>query len=229
MPARNSIKQYLENGYYHIYNRGVEKRLIFLDQQDYSVLLNYLKEYLLPKDEKSLREQLSSPTTTYREKDKILRILRLNNFADEITLLAYCLMPNHFHFFVKQKSAQSIDSFMQSLGIRYTMYFNRKYKRVGSLFQAVYKAVLVSHDEQFVYLSKYIHKQTLASKDETLQGWREQPSSYPEYLRKRKTEWVHPEELLSYFSETNPKFSYKSFVEEKEDDYTTIQNVIIDE
>lgn len=229
MPARNSIKQYLENGYYHIYNRGVEKRLIFLDQQDYSVLLNYLKEYLLPKDEKSLREQLSSPTTTYREKDKILRILRLNNFADEITLLAYCLMPNHFHFFVKQKSAQSIDSFMQSLGIRYTMYFNRKYKRVGSFFQAVYKAVLVSHDEQFVYLSKYIHKQALASKDETLQGWREQPSSYPEYLRKRKTEWVHPEELLSYFSETNPKFSYKSFVEEKEDDYTTIQNVIIDE
>lgn len=229
MPARNSIKQYLENGYYHIYNRGVEKRLIFLDQQDYLVLLNYLKEYLLPKDEKNLREQLSDPNISYRGKDKILSRLRLNNFADEITLLAYCLMPNHFHFFVKQKSAQSIDSFMQSLGTRYTMYFNRKYKRVGSLFQAVYKAVLITHEEQFVYLSKYIHKQALASKGETLQGWKEQPSSYPEYLGKRKTEWVHPEEVLSYFSKTNPKLSYQAVVEEMADDFTIIQNVTIED
>lgn len=228
MPAKNSIKQYLENGYYHIYNRGVEKRLIFLDQQDYLVFLNYLKEYLLPKDEKSLREQLSSPSTTYREKDKILRQLRLNNFADEITLLAYCLMPNHFHFFVKQKGARSIDSFMQSLGTRYTMYFNRKYKRVGSLFQAVYKAVLVTHDEQFVYLSKYIHKQALASKGETLQGWMGQPSSYPKYLGKRGTEWVHPEEVLSYFSKTNPGLSYQAFVEEIEDDFTIIQDALLE-
>ncbi len=228
MPARNSIKQYLENGYYHIYNRGVEKRIIFLDQQDYSVFLNYLKEYLLPKDEKSLLEQLSSPTTTYREKDKILRLLRLNNFADEITLLAYCLMPNHFHFFIKQKSAQSIDKFMQSLGTRYTMYFNRKYKRVGSLFQAVYKAVLVVHEDQFIYLSKYIHKQALASKGETLQGKKEQPSSYPEYLRKRKTVWVRPEEVVSYFSKTNPKLSYQAFVEEIGDEFTIIQNVLLE-
>src|SRR3989344_5374910 len=137
MPSRNSTKLYLEHSYYHIYNRGVEKRLIFLDQQDYSVFLNYLKEYLLPKDEKNLRDQLSNSNTSYRQKDKILGILRLNNFADEITLLAYCLMPNHFHFFVRQKSSKSIDSFIQSLGTRYTMYFNRKYKRVGSLFQAV--------------------------------------------------------------------------------------------
>lgn len=229
MPAKNSIKQYLENGYYHIYNRGVEKRLIFLDQQDYLVFLNYLKEYLLPKDEKSLREQLSNPTTTYREKDKILRLLRLNNFTDEIILLAYCLMPNHFHFFVKQKSAQSIDKFMQSLGTRYSMYFNRKYKRVGSLFQAVYKAVSVTHDEQFVYLSKYIHKQALSTQGETLQGWKAQPSSYPEYLRKRKTAWIHPEEVLSYFSETNPKFSYQAFVEELADEFTIIQNALLED
>lgn len=229
MPAKNSIKQYLENGYYHIYNRGVEKRLIFLDQQDYLVLLNYLKEYLLPKDEKSLREQLSSPTTTYREKNKILRLLRLNNFTDEITLLAYCLMPNHLHFFIKQKSPQSIDKFMQSLSTRYIMYFNRKYNRVGSLFQGVYKGVLVTHDEQFIYLSKYIHKQALRSQGETLQGWKDQPSSHPEYLGKRKTEWVHPEEVLSYFSKTNPKLSYQSFVEEIEDDFTIIQDALLED
>lgn len=212
MPARNSIKQYVENSYYHLYNRGVEKRLIFLDHQDYFVFLRYLSEYLLGKDEQLLGKQLSDPDTSYRERDKILRLLRLNNFVDEITFLTYCLMPNHFHFFVKQKSANSIDKFMQSLFTRYTMYFNKRHKRVGSLFQAVYKAVMVTHDEQFIYLTKYIHKQALASKGETFDR-NTQPSSYRDYLGQTHTPWVHPDEVLAYFSKTNPKLSYKAFVE----------------
>ena len=224
MPAKNSIKQYAENSYYHIYNRGVEKRLTFLDQQDYLVFLSYLKDYLLPKDEKNLYEKLADPNIGYKEKDKILKLLRLNNFSDEITLLAYCLMPNHFHFFIKQRSSKSIKVFMQSLMTRYSMYFNRKYQRVGTLFQAVYKAALVTHDGQFVYLSKYIHKQALASQGETLQ---EQPSSYPDYLGFRKTDWIHPEEVLGYFSKNHSKNSYKHFVEETEDDFTILMDVFI--
>ncbi len=241
MPSKHRIKQYLENGYYHIYNRGVERRIIFLDQQDYAVFLNYLKEYLLPKDEKSLREQLSNPNTSYKEKAKIIKQLRLNNFYEEITLLAYCLMPNHFHFFIKQKNSQSIDKFMRSFCTRYSMYFNRKYKRVGALYQDIYKAVSIETEEQFIYLSKYIHKQAFvhkspkllqqsqqsASQGPTLQGW-EQPCSYLEYLGKRKTEWINPEEVLSYFSKTNPKLTYKAFVEEK-DDFSVIKNKTLEE
>lgn len=225
MPARNSIKFYVENGYYHIYNRGVEKRLIFLDQLDYSVFLKYLSDYLLPKDEVSLRKQLSSISLSSREKDRILRLLRLNNFADEITLLAYCLMPNHFHFFIKQKSPTSIDKFMQSLSTRYIMYFNRRHKRIGTLFQAVYKAVSVIHEMQFLYLTKYIHKQALASKGETLEPI--QPSSYEDYLRIENTPWVKPNEVLSYFSKTNPTLTYQAFVEET-DDYENIASIAID-
>ena len=119
---------------------------------------------------------------------------------------------------------------MNSLCTRYTMYFNRKYKRVGSLYQGVYKAVTIDHDEQFIYLSKYIHKQALihsSSQGLTLQGW-EQPSSYLEYIGERKTEWVHPEEILTYFSKTNPKLSYKSFVEET-DDFSVIDNKLLEE
>ncbi len=216
MPAKNAIKQYLEGGYYHLYNRGVEKRITFMDEQDYGVFLSYLKEYFLPKDVKSLHERLADPTITSQERDKILKKLRLNNFADEITLLAYCLMPNHFHLFIKQKSALSIDKFMQSLGTRYTMYFNRKYKRVGSLFQAVYKAALVTHEQHFIYLSKYIHRQALALPGETLEAWK-QPSSYLDYIGHRSTKWVKPEDVLSYFSKTNPSLSYQAFVKETED------------
>lgn len=218
MPARNSRKTYVKNGYYHIYNRGVEKRIIFLDKQDYSVFLSYLKSYLLPKDEKTLYEQLSDPNMSSAAKDKILKLLRLNNFHQEITLLAYCLMPNHFHFFLKQKNTGAIDSFMNSLATRYTMYFNRKYERVGHLYQGVYRAVLITSEGQFLHLSRYIHKQALPG----------QPSSYSDYVLRNETEWVHPEEILAYFSKTNKQLSYENFIVQSGDGIG-LENIILDE
>lgn len=211
MPAKNAMKQYQADGYYHIYNRGVEKRKIFLDEQDYRVFLSYLKEYLSFKDKKALFERLADSNTSYKEKDKLIKQLHLNNFFDKITLLAYCLMPNHFHFLVKQKGANDIDGFMRSLCTRYTMYFNKKYKRVGSLYQGVYKAVIVSTDEQLLHLSRYIHKQALALQGETLRE--RQPSSYAEYCGRRSTSWIKPDEILSFFSKKQGS-SYDSFVKE---------------
>lgn len=225
MPAKNRTKVYVDNSYYHIYNRGVEKRTIFQDEQDFGVFLSYLKDYLIPKDEESLRKLFNDPKTSYKEKARIVRLLRLNNFYGEISLLAYCLMPNHFHFFIKQKDATSIDKFMQSFGTRYTMYFNRKYKRVGFLYQDKYKAVLIEKEMQFLYLSKYIHKQAVIH-----QGKKKifpYPSSYPDYLGQRKTTWIHPEEILSYFSKTNKNLSYKNFVE-GQDDYSILKDKLLE-
>jgi putative transposase len=214
MPAKNSRKIYLENSYYHVYNRGVEKRTIFLDAQDTAVFLKYLKEYLQFKNEVDLRDSLSNPGIGYKEKDKILKLLRLNNFYNQITLLAFCLMPNHFHFFIKQQNSNSLDSFMNSLFTRYSMYFNRKYHRVGPLFQGVYKASLVTTEEYQVYLSKYIHKQALSLQGEALQE--KYPCSYMEYIGQRKTDWVHPEEILGYFNQKQINGSYKEFIMEQD-------------
>ncbi len=180
-----------------------------MDQQDYGVFLSYLKEYLLPKNEKEIYTKLSDPKISSKERQSVLRLLRLNNFNQEISLLAYCLMPNHFHFFIKQKGSGTIDKFMNSLGTRYTMYFNRKYERVGSLYQDVYKAALIQCDEHFLHLSRYIHQQALEINEN-------QPSSLPEYLGLRKTLWINREEILGYFSEVNPRLSYKKFVMEKD-------------
>lgn len=228
MPSKNSLKQYTDKGYYHIYNRGVEKRLIFQEPQDYYVFLSYLKEYLLPKNEKELREKLADPETSYKDKDKIIKLLRLNNFDGEIRLLAYCLMPNHFHFQISQNSAISMDKFMNSLATRYSMYFNHKYKRVGPLYQDVYKAVLVTRDEQLLHLTRYIHKQALALQGDAWErGMTEQPSSYLDYIGKRKTEWVKPGEILSFFSKTNPNLSYEAFVKQ-EDDLSVINKLILE-
>lgn len=227
MPARNAIKLYVENGYYHLYNRGVEKRPIFLNPLDYNVFLSYMKQYLLPKNEKELYDKLSDADISSRERDKILKLLRLNNFHNEIKLIAFCLMPNHFHLLVNQKSAGSIDAFIQSLCTRYTMYFNRRYKRIGPLYQGVYKAVLVDRESYYLHLTRYIHKQALTFQGETLEAHEKQPSSYGDYLGLRKTEWVFPEEVLSYFSKTNPKLSYKAFVESK-DHFDLIEKTLID-
>lgn len=230
MPAKNSIKQYVENGYYHIYNRGVEKRKIFLSQQDYSVFLSYIKTYLTPKGNNELQKKLVDKNISYKERDEILKLLRMNNFYNEISLLSFCLMPNHFHFFIKQNSALTIDVFMNSLLTRYVMYFNRKYNRVGPLFQGVYKAVMVESEPQFVYLSAYIHKNpiVLASKGLALQEQLlSQPSSYAHYLGLSKIEWVNKDEVLSYFSKIDPRSSYQSFVEQT-DDFSVISKFLLE-
>jgi putative transposase len=210
MPARNAIKFYVENGYYHIYNRGVNKGELFGDSQDYVVFLNYIKQYLTAKDVNLTSQRLNDPQVSSVERQRISRLLVLQNFSQDITLLAYCLMPNHFHFFIQQKSPNAINRFMSALSLRYAMYFNRKYKRTGPLFQGVYKAILLTDEAHYLHISRYIHKQALANSSDQLDF----PSSYPEYLGLRETGWVHPEEILQFFSKSNPKLSYGAFVTE---------------
>lgn len=225
MPSRNVLKTYVKNGYYHIYNRGVEKRLIFEDSQDYSVFLNYLKEALTPKNEKDLYQMLFNENINWSDREKIKKTLALKNFFSEIDLLAYCLMSNHFHLLIKQNSARSIDNLTSSLMTRYVMYFNKKYNRTGSLFQGVYKAVLVESEGQLLHLSRYIHRNPLPLVDG--RSHQNRYTSLPEYLGKRKGGWVKPKPILNYFSTTNPTNSYLSFVEEVED-LTQIKHLIVE-
>lgn len=211
MPAKNTVKQYVENSYYHIYNRGVEKRTIFKDKKDYKVLLSYLKEYLSPPpDPKKLLKTITFKGSTFKGIPR-----QINNYHNEIKLTAYSLMPNHFHFLIKQDSQRSIKAFMQSLATRYTIYFNKRYKRVGSLFQSIYKAVLIDQENYLLHLTRYIHLNPQAYFKDLSQAY----SSYAEYLGKRNTSWVHPSEILSLFTPATlsiPKSinTYKAFVED---------------
>lgn len=212
MPAKNVLKQYLKNGYYHIYNRGVEKRIIFQDNQDYKVFLSYLKDYLEPKDEIGLRKILEK--SPWVEKDKIIKKLTMNNFSDKIDLLAYCLMPNHFHLLIKQKTRRAIEQFMKSLATRYVIYFNKRYKRVGGLFQDVYKAVLINTDEQLLHISRYIHTNPSSYKGCSLQRY--PYSSLAGYLGEWEARWLKTKEILGFLSNIYKNFSYKNFILDKE-------------
>lgn len=226
MPARNSRKIYSDGGMYHVYNRGVEKRIIFEDEQDYKVFLKYLKEYLSPPSK--------SPTKTsflIRNQSYVGIERQPKNYNTQLELLAYCLMPNHFHLLIKAIQGKSLKTFMQSLLTRYSMYFNKKYKRVGSLFQDRYKAVFVNEESYLLHLSRYIHLNPAEYTKDLLKAY----SSYADYLGLRNTEWINSKLILSYFNnKVLPDFvkvnSYKNFVENyKSDSKSILGNIIIEE
>lgn len=215
MPSKNTYKIYAENTYYHIYNRGVEKRKIFKDEQDYKVFLNYLKEYLSPPHDRN-----DFKTTFNLQGQTFKGVRRLpKNYHKEIELTAFCLMPNHFHLLIKQVNKNSMQRFMQSLITRYSMYFNKRYDRVGTLFQGRYKAALITGESYLLHLSRYIH---LNPSEHTtdLEGWY---SSYSNYLGKKAADWLKSDLILSFFDQAKLPFlektnTYKDFVEKYKKD-----------
>ncbi|MEK7669566.1 MAG: transposase [Patescibacteria group bacterium] len=141
-------KEFAKGETYHIYNRGVGKMNIFKDEEDFKVFLFRLKENLFPE----LMKRKGLPRSAYRRK-----ALPPNSFD----LIAYCLMPNHFHLLIKQNSDISISVLVLKLCGGYSKYFNKKYNRVGSLFQDKFKAVPIHKNEQLLWTSLYIHENPL--------------------------------------------------------------------
>ncbi len=219
MPARNSLKIYSPASFYHIYNRGVARNDIFLEEADFAVFLSYLKVYLSPKKTSELTAVINSNTAGYKEKYEASKLLSLKNFWGKVKLIAYSLLPNHFHLLIKQTDNSDIDSFMSSLETRYSGFFNRKYRRVGPVCQGVYKAVLVTTDEQLLYVSKYIHLNPLTKLHLPVKAWAKCPWPYslPEYLGARKTSWLNPQPILEYFNQESKNNSYLSFMSQNLD------------
>lgn len=202
MPAKNELKLYITKGYYHLYNRGVDKRLIFLDEQDYAVFLRILKDALSP---------LPPPNLT-----TINALLRKNLFH-QVDLLCFVLMPNHFHLFVYQSVQNGIEMLMRSIITRYVKYFNKKYDRSGHLFQGRYKAIYIENEPYFLHLSRYIHRNPLPDLCMTAKDY--PYSSYRYYLGEKHADWLKTEPILSFFGNLQRGIlsgipSYKHFVED---------------
>lgn len=225
MPAKNSIKIPIKDGYYHVYNRGVNKQNIFENNQDYAVFLNYLKEALSPNTIPINKVEVQVNGIAFLKPKR-----QPKNFCNKLVLIAYVLMPNHFHLLIKQNEKDSMEKFMRSISTRYSMYFNKVYKRIGPLFQGVYKAVNIEDDNYLLHLSRYIHLNPKPLFSDLTKAY----SSYPEYLGVKNTVWLDPHPVLDFFeNSTLPevrKFNeYKNFVEEKDNDINIdLSNLIIE-
>ncbi len=218
--------KFISDKIYHIYNRGVEKRNIFMDDAD---RWRFIQAMFLFND-----EEVSSNILWKLENEKgglNFRTLReyieqnKNNRKPLVKIITDCLMPNHYHFLIKNLCDGGISRFMHKFGIGYTKYFNGKYNRVGSLFQGPFKAVAVENDLYLQYLLIYINvinpgqliepnlkeigvkdmDKIMAAADDYL--W----SAHSEYLGKRQSIIIE-KDILGDFFPTSEK--YKRFAKE---------------
>jgi len=141
---------FITNEIYHIYNRGVEKREIFLETADYLRMIHNLYE---------LNDKNATLNSEYHPKRNPGIEIYTENRAKEslVEILAFVLMPNHYHLIVREKEEGGVVRFMQKFGVGYAMYFNKIYDRVGPLFQGRFKATHVKTEEYLRNLVGYVH------------------------------------------------------------------------
>lgn len=194
---------------YHIFNRGVAALPIFLNLKSYVRFLDLVGYYRFANTPFSFSQLMSLPK---EEKEKILAGLRKEN-AIHVEILAYCLMPNHFHFLLKQVTDKGISAFMTNLQNSYVKYFNIKNERAGPLFQSMFKAVIIETDEQLLHVSRYIHLNPSTAyviEPENLEDYKW--SSLNSYLDKNFNSadyFVNPKIVLSFFKRRE---DYEKFV-----------------
>lgn len=188
---------FANNEYYHIFNRGVDKRKIFLRNGHYARFLQAAKQLIISG---TARSEL-----TTRQKFA---------FNKRLDIVCYCLMPNHYHFLIKQKQDNAISAFMHGLNTSYTKYFNLNSDRTGRLFEYTFKAVHVETEEQLLHLSRYIHLNPLLANlitDLRYYSW----SSYPEFVGLRLPIFCKIDQVLGLFSKENVHKDYADFVRDQ--------------
>jgi putative transposase len=190
--------------YFHVYNRGVEKRKVFSNRHDYERFVLCLREFnnhdsfveireLVGADDPFSGNPISGEISG--ERDKLVEIV------------AYCLNPNHYHLLLKEVREGGVAKFMQRVGIGYTNYFNKKNNRSGVLFQGKYKKVEVKSNEQLLYLSAYVNANHYIHKIDEFDNW--EYSSFFDYLGQRENGWCNTDPILKQFK-SNRK-DYKKF------------------
>lgn len=184
MPYRKVV--FASNEIYHILNRGVAQAPIFLSSIDYRRFLQLFDFYRYEDPHLSFSHY---NRLSIEEKEKFMEKQKSKNlFLAEI--LAYCLMPNHFHFLLKQTGNKGIPTMLANCQNGYAKYFNIKHKRVGPLFQSMFKAIRIENDEQFLHVSRYIHLNPSTS-----------------YLVEIKDLASYPWSSYQHFINTNPNIS----------------------
>lgn len=165
---------------YHVYNRGVDKRDIFMDDKDRYRFIHDLYEFndiepAVNVDNRANQQKLSTIEVTPRYIKKTRKLL--------VEILTFCLMDNHYHLMIRQMVDNGITTFMRKLGTGYSCYFNTKQKRSGTLFQGTFKSVHLERQAHFLYLPHYIHlnpTEIVGDSLDALQNYKW--SSLPDYL-----------------------------------------------
>lgn len=181
---------------YHVFNLGVERRPTFTDKREYDRGLLALNFYRF----KDLSTGLAHVLKLDQEKRNFFLSQLMKQKEKLVDILGYCLMPNHFHLLLKQLTNGGITKFIGDFSNSYTRYFNTKHKRIGHLFQGVFKAVRIEYDEQLIHVLRYIHLNPVVSLVIKETDLKDYPySSFSEYSDKREG-FCNKKMILDYFS-----------------------------
>lgn len=218
---------FVNNHFYHIYNRGVDKRNVFLSSGYYSRFLSLLKHYLQFDYPYSLLMQQLERAKSPEEKQLVLANLETKRIDPLLEIIVFCLMPNHFHLTVKQLAENGISNFMHRVGTGFTNYFNLRQNRAGRLFEGTFKAKLVEAEEQLLHLSRYQHinPRTLDDTYRDIRNLINYPwSSLSTYLNTKHTKrdfaFVNPAPVLASFKGSS---EYLEFVKAEIDDFEPLR------
>ena len=196
--------QFTNNEYYHVFNRGVDKRIIFNTQEQQAYFLSRLQ--LLNSTDS--RKYITNKRSRFKNKDI------LGEGEDLVSIVAYCLLPNHFHLLLKQNVDNGISQFMQRLGTAYTMFFNQQENRSGGLFQGKFKAAHLSGEFALPVLSAYINLNYAHHKiDTNVNLVRSSLYDYITDAGKACTNGIcNQDEISNIISETGGLSEYKVFI-----------------
>ena len=196
-------KEFAPGSYYHVYNRGNGKQDIFLDKEDYNFFLFRLKEALYPDSIEEIMQK--------KDKEKKLSGDRRTALPKgSFDLVCYCLMPNHYHFLIKQNNDISIAKLIAKVCTGYSKYLNKKYSHAGHVFQDRFRAVIVDSNEYIVWLSGYIHDNPKTAG--LVQNLIDYPwSSYFDYIGLTQGDLCKKDIILDQFENAN---NYKRYVHE---------------
>ena len=164
------LEQRATQNFYHTLNRGVEKREIFLDKQDYLRFIHDLYEL-------NNKDRVETTFGAFKNDPDLTNVTERKQRKLLVDILAFCLMPNHYHLLLSPRVENGIPKFMAKINIGYAKYFNQKYERVGALFQGRYKKILVTDNIHFLHLPFYIHFNPL---DLSHPEWRENKIASPQ-------------------------------------------------
>jgi putative transposase len=185
---------------YHIYNRGVDKRITFQDTDDFRYFIHFL--YSLNDSNFSSTNLRRDYLLNSHEEGSTFFMNSRYKRENIVDILAFVLMPNHYHLLLKQRTDNGIPKFMQKLGTGYTMMFNEKYERTGSLFQGRYKSVRIANEKQLMYIPHYIHLNPLGNTkkrnlvEHTHELMKYKWSSFPDYCGIKNFPSVTSRELI---------------------------------
>lgn len=197
---------------YHVFNRSIAKQPIFTSTRDYQRVTETINFYRYP-----MSTRYSHFKNMSSDSRKSLMEAIVNNTIPIIDILGFCFMPNHLHFLLRQNLDNSISNFMRNIQHSYSNYFNLKNKRTGSLFQSMFKAVLIESDNQLVHVSRYIHLNPATSHIIKIQELENYPwSSLKDYLNNstKGDNMVETKTILIFFKSRE---GYRKFVFDQAD------------